>query len=108
MAYTESNMLPLGSEAPPFYLPDTVSDSMMKLEDVAGENATVIMFICNHCPYVLHVNDEIVRIANDYQSKGVAFVGISSNDVEHYPEDRPEKMKEVAEKLSYPFPYLYD
>ena len=108
MSYTESHMLPLGSEAPPFAFPDTVSGNTIRLEDVASEKATVIMFICNHCPYVVHVNDEIVRLANDYIRKGVSFVAISSNDAIQYPEDGPEKMKQLAEKLKYPFPYLYD
>ncbi len=108
MSYTESNMLPLGSEAPPFALPDTVSGKIIRLEDIASDKATVVMFICNHCPYVMHVNDEIVRSANDYIPKGVSFVAISSNDVSKYPEDGPDKMKKVAEKLKYPFPYLYD
>ncbi len=108
MAFTESNMLPLGSEAPPFALPDTVSGRTVRLQDIASGKTTVVMFICNHCPYVIHVNDEIVRLANDYIPKGVSFVAISSNDVENYPEDGPDKMKVVAEKLKYPFHYLYD
>lgn len=108
MAYTESNMLPLGSEAPPFYLPDTVSGKMIRLTEIASGQATVVMFLCNHCPYVLHVNSEIVRLATTYMEKGIAFVAISSNDVEHYPEDGPEKMKEHAARVGYPFPYLYD
>lgn len=108
MAFTESNMMPLGSEAPPFSLPDSVTGKIINLEDIASTKATVVMFICNHCPYVLHVNDEIVRIANAYIPKGVSFVAISSNDVEKYPEDGPDKMKETAQKLRYPFPYLYD
>ena len=108
MAFTESNMLPLGSEAPPFYLPDTVSGKMMRLEELASDKATVIMFICNHCPHVVHVNPEIVRLANDYISKGVAFIAISSNDVKTHPDDSPELMKVQAEKEKYPFPYLYD
>ena len=108
MAYTESNMLPLGSEAPPFYLPDVVSGKMLNLSDVASDKATVIMFICNHCPYVIHVNEQIVRLANDYASKRVSFIAISSNDVEHYPQDGPEEMKAHALKENYPFPYLYD
>jgi peroxiredoxin len=108
MSFTESNMLPLGSEAPPFSLPDTVSGKKVGLNDIASDKATVVMFICNHCPYVIHVNAEIVRMANDYIPKGVSFVAISSNDVAGYPEDGPDKMKEVAEKLKYPFPYLYD
>ncbi|HZV70189.1 MAG TPA: thioredoxin family protein [Saprospiraceae bacterium] len=108
MAYTESNMLPLGSEAPSFTLPDTVSGKTISLKDVASDKATVVMFICNHCPYVIHVNDEMVRVANDYSPKGVSFVAISSNDVENYPEDGPVRMKDVAMRLKYPFPYLYD
>ena len=108
MAYTESNMLPLGSDAPPFALPDTVSGKMIRLDDIASDKVTVVMFLCNHCPYVIHVNDEIVRIANEYIPEGVSFVAISSNDVVNYPEDGPDKMKTVAEKLKYPFPYLYD
>ena len=108
MAYTESNMLPLGSEAPPFYLPDTVSGKMIRLADVASDKATVIMFLCNHCPYVVHVNREIVRLATDYMAKGISFVAISSNDVVNYPQDGPEFMKIHAAKEGYPFPYLYD
>ena len=108
MALAESNMLPLGSEAPPFALPDTVSGKTVRLEDIASDKATVVMFICNHCPYVIHVNDEIVRVANDYIAKGIAFVAISSNDVVNYPQDGPEEMKKQAQKLKYPFPYLYD
>lgn len=108
MAYTESNMLPLGSEAPPFYLPDTVSGRMIRLADVASDKATVIMFLCNHCPYVVHVNREIVQLARDYMAKGISFIAISSNDVVNYPQDGPEWMKIHAEKEGYPFPYLYD
>ncbi len=108
MAYTESNMLPLGSDAPPFVLPDTVTGNDVSLQDIASDKATVVMFLCNHCPYVIHVNDELVRVANDYHERGVAFVAISSNDAGKYPDDGPDKMKEVAEKLGYPFPYLYD
>lgn len=108
MSFTESTMLPLGSDAPPFALPDVVSGNTIRLEEIASDKATVVMFICNHCPYVLHVNDEIVRLANDYIPKGVSFVAISSNDVEHYPQDGPDEMKKVASDLKYPFPYLYD
>lgn len=109
MALTESNMLPIGTEAPPFVLPDTVSDQTLRLTDLAaGKKATVIMFICNHCPFVIHVNEELVRMAHDYAEKEVAFVAISSNDVENYPQDGPEKMKQHAAKVGYPFPYLYD
>lgn len=108
MAFTESNMLPLGTFAPEFNLPDTVSGKSFSFQDLVSDKATVIMFICNHCPYVIHVNEEIVRLAKEYQSKGVSFVAISSNDAENYPQDGPDKMKEHAEKEGYPFPYLYD
>ncbi len=108
MAATPSTMMPLGTIAPDFNLPDTVSGKNISLSKVKGEKATLVMFICNHCPYVLHVNDELVRIAREYQPKGVGIVAISSNDVENYPQDGPELMKEQAEKVGYTFPYLYD
>lgn len=108
MSFTESTMLPLGSEAPPFALPDTIFGNTIRLQDIASDKATVVMFICNHCPYVLHVNEELVRLANDYIARGIAFVAISSNDVVNYPQDGPDKMKEHAAKMKYPFPYLYD
>jgi peroxiredoxin len=108
MALTESNMLPLGTKAPQFTLPDTVTDELLSIEDLKSDKATVIMFICNHCPYVIHVNAEMVRIANEYIEKGVSFIAISSNDVARYPDDAPDKMKETALSEGYPFPYLYD
>lgn len=108
MAYTESNMLPLGTEAPDFILPDTISGRPVSLREIASPKATVIMFLCNHCPYVLYVNDEIVRIVNAYRAQGVAFAGISSNDAEAYPEDGPDKMRDHAAAVGYTFPYLYD
>ena len=108
MALTESNMLPLGTTAPSFNLPDVISGQEKSFTDVRGSKATVVMFICNHCPFVVHVNDEVVAIANQYQAQGVGFVGISSNDVQNYPQDGPEKMSIVAKVLKYPFPYLYD
>lgn len=108
MAATPSNMIPLGFEAPDFRLLDTVSGKEMSLDELRSPKGTVIMFICNHCPYVKHVNDQLVRIANDYQPEGIAFIAISSNDADRYPEDGPEKMKEYAHRLQYPFPYLYD
>lgn len=108
MAFTESTMLELGTKAPEFTLPDTVSGKKISLKDIASDKATVVMFLCNHCPYVIHVNPEIVRVAKDYQAKGVSFVGISSNDVENYPQDGPAEMKILAEKIGYTFPYLYD
>lgn len=108
MARTNSNMLPLGTQAPDFKLLDTVSQSMLSLDDLSAEQATVIMFICNHCPFVKHVDEGIVALANDYMKKGVAFIAISSNDVENYPQDAPDLMQVEAEKVGYPFPYLYD
>lgn len=108
MAFTESNMLPIGTKAPHFSLPDPVSGKVISLKDIQSSRATVVMFLCNHCPYVLHVNEEIVRLVDDYTDKGVSFVGISSNDVENYPQDGPEKMKEHAVEVGYNFPYLYD
>jgi thiol-disulfide isomerase/thioredoxin len=108
MALTESNMLPLGNIAPEFSLPDCVTNEILSLDLLKSDVATVIMFICNHCPYVIHVNPEIVRLANDYIPKGVSFIAISSNDVERYPEDAPDKMRWIAEREKYPFPYLYD
>ncbi|HMX83256.1 MAG TPA: thioredoxin family protein [Saprospiraceae bacterium] len=108
MAYIESNMMPLGTKAPPFQLRDTVSDKVLTLDELKGDNATVVMFICNHCPYVIHVNEQLVALAADYIPRGVGFIAISSNDAEAYPQDGPEKMKETALQLNYPFPYLYD
>jgi peroxiredoxin len=108
MALTPSTMLPLGTRAPEFTLPDTVSGKTVSLEQVKGAKGTVVLFICNHCPYVKHVNSELVRLAKDYGPRGISFVAISANDVKNYPEDAPDKMKAVAKQLGYPFPYLYD
>ena len=108
MAYTESNMLPLGKTAPEFELPDTGSGQPVRLKEVAGAKATVIMFLCNHCPYVLYVNPEIVRVVRDYREQGVSFVGISSNDIEAHPEDAPDQMTVHARAVGYTFPYLFD
>ena len=85
MAETPSTMLPLGTKAPDFTLPDTVSGKEMSLDQLASTTATLVMFICNHCPFVKHVNKELVRLATDYQEKGVSFIAISSNDVVNYP-----------------------
>ena len=108
MALTESKMLPLGTQAPKFFLQDTVSGNYLSLDDLKSDKATVIMFICNHCPYVIHVNRGLVDLANEYRRKGVSFIAISSNDVDNYPDDDPDKMRLVAKVLKYPFPYLYD
>ncbi|MDO5970527.1 thioredoxin family protein [Flavivirga aquimarina] len=108
MARTPSNMLPLGTQAPFFNLFDTVSGKDLSLEQLKGDLATVIMFICNHCPFVIHVNPEIVAIANSYTKKGISFIAISSNDVINYPQDSPENMTIHAKNEGYTFPYLYD
>lgn len=108
MARTLSLMVELGTLAPDFELPDTISGTNLNLQKIKGSVATVIMFICNHCPFVKHINDGLVSLANDYGGKGISFVAISSNDVINYPDDSPEKMKETALNAGYPFPYLYD
>ncbi len=108
MALIESTMLPLGTIAPDFTLRDTVSDTMISLDEMKSDKATVIMFICNHCPYVIHVNEGLVVLANDYIPNGVSFIAISSNDAEVYHVDSPENMKAHAADERYPFPYLYD
>jgi len=108
MAQTLSNMIPLGEKAADFALLDTVSGKTLSLNDLKSDRATVVMFLCNHCPFVKHINSGLVELANDYIAKGVSFVAISSNDVENYPQDHPDLMKEVAGELKYPFPYLYD
>jgi peroxiredoxin len=108
MSATETTRIPLGYTAPDFVLFDTVSGEVVSLPELKGEKATVVMFICNHCPYVKHVNAQLVAMANEYIPKGISFIAISSNDIENYPEDAPDKMKETAEHLKYPFPYLYD
>ena len=108
MAKTESNMLPLGTPAPDFRLPDTVSGQTVSFDDIAGERATLVVFMCNHCPFVKHLLEGLVRLDGDYRDQPVGMVAISSNDVTGYPQDRPERMKELAETLGFSFPYLYD
>ncbi len=108
MSLTPSNMIPLGSIAPGFELPDVVTGTKINLDDIKSDTATLIMFICNHCPYVKHVKSELVLLANDYMPRGATFVAISSNDIEKYPEDAPDKMREDAVTWKYPFPYLFD
>ena len=108
MAQTLSTMRTLGTEAPDFTLPDTISDKEICLQQIKGDVGTVIMFICNHCPFVMHVNDELVRLANEYLNKEISFAAISANDVISHPGDAPDKMKAKALEMKYPFPYLYD
>ncbi|QDU57407.1 thioredoxin family protein [Aeoliella mucimassa] len=107
MALTPSTMLPLGSEAPDFSLPN-VDGTTVSLADFAGSPALVVAFICNHCPFVKHLADELASFGKEYTEKGVAVVAISSNNVETHPADSPELMKTEAENRGYCFPYLYD
>lgn len=108
MARTPSTMmLPLGTAAPHFQLPDT-EGRLVSLDDFKEAPALLVMFICNHCPFVQHVRAELAELCEEYQQKGVAVVGINSNDVEAYPDDSPEKMAEEAKRYLYTFPYLYD
>ncbi len=104
----ESTMLDLGTKAPRFSLEDVTTKKSVSLDDFREHNALLVMFICNHCPYVKNIKQGLVDYANEYMDRGVGIVAISSNDVANYPEDGPEKMKEDATTFSYPFPYLYD
>ncbi len=103
MARTPSNMLPLGTKAPTFNLLDTTSGTYKNLENLQGAQGTVIAFICNHCPFVIHINKALVDTANLYLEKGINFIAISSNDIEKYPQDSPEKMKSHAHDTGYCF-----
>jgi peroxiredoxin len=107
MALTPSTMLPLGTPAPAFSLKDTTGRTV-SLADFEDSKALLVMFICNHCPYVKHVQSGIAQLVKEYQAKGVAAVGISSNDVASYPDDSPEKMTVEAREAGYTFPYIYD
>ena len=107
MVMTSSNMMPLGTSAPDFTLRDAISDKMLCLNDVKSELATVIMFICNHCPFVKYIDSELAKYAKMYQRKNISFVAINANDAEEYPEDAPDKMKQHGQNY-YSFPYLYD
>jgi len=108
MARTPSVMIELGTRAHDFTLPDVVSGKALSLHDLKGEKGTLIAFICVHCPFVKHVNSQLVQLAKDYANKGIMLIAISANDAAQYPEDGPEGMKQAAEQLGYTFPYLYD
>ena len=108
MPPTESTMLALGTPAPHFDLPDTVGGGRLGIEDTAGSKALVVMFICNHCPYVVHIQDGLAEFGRDYAGADVAIVGISSNDADTYPDDAPDRLGEVARQRGYRFPVLHD
>ena len=107
MVAVNSTMLPLGTKAPDFKLPDTAG-KMIALADFKSAPALLVLFICNHCPFVKHIRDGLAQLARDYKPRGLAVVGISSNDVANYPQDSPAKMAEEAKAAGYIFPYLYD
>lgn len=107
MAVT-STMLELGTRAPSFALPDVRSGKTVRLEDFDSADALLVMFLCAHCPYVKHVEQELARLGRDYEDRGLAIVAIGSNDPAQYPDDAPEKLAEQAERLGFGFPYLFD
>lgn len=108
MSATPSTMLELGTKAPDFELPDVVTGDQVTLADFEESDALLVIFMCNHCPYVKNIKQGLVELADDYSEEELAIVAISSNDVENYPQDAPDKMAEDAENFGYPFPYLYD
>ncbi|MBI3253017.1 MAG: thioredoxin family protein [Candidatus Omnitrophica bacterium] len=108
MALTPSTMLPLGTAAPDFELPDVVSGKKISLSSFKDKKAILVMFICRHCPYVEHVKHELARLGKDYVPQGVGVVAISSNDAKNYPDDSPAKLKEMALELGFNFPFCYD
>ena len=108
MVLTATRPMPLGGEAPAFELPEPLTGGTTGLSAVRGEQGTVVLFICNHCPYVMHVIDQLVEVAGDYGPRGIGFVAISSNSVDSHPQDGPEHMAVFATEHGLPFPYLYD
>lgn len=105
---TFSTMLPLGTPAPSFTLPDVVTHQLMSFPGMMQAQGFVIMFICNHCPYVQYINTELVAVAKEYLKKNIVFLAINSNDIENYPADSPLHMQQTAKAEGYPFPYLFD
>lgn len=108
MALTPSNMLPLGTPAPDLMLPEVSDRWLVQLSDFAAKDILVVMFICRHCPYVVHVNEELARLGQDYADSAVALVAISANDADNYAADRPESLAEQKAQFGFLFPYLYD
>ena len=106
MAATSSTMTDLGQEAPSFALPDVLEGQTVTLDDFSSRKALLVMFICKHCPYVMHVKPALIQLATDFARHSLGIVAISSNDAERYPEDTPERLAELAEE--FPFPLLYD
>ena len=108
MARTPSTMLPLGTQAPAFSLSDGIEDQKLTFADVSGVSGTLVMFICNHCPYVIHIMDVFPVLEKACREHGIGFVAINSNDVENYPQDSPEKMRELKREKGWGFPFLFD
>ena len=108
MAQTASTMLPLGTSAPDFRLPEPATGKTLSLSDFQDAPALLVMVICNHCPFVKHIRQGLIQFARDYQAKGLSIVAINANDAANYPDDSPAKMAEDAKTFGYPFPYLYD
>lgn len=108
MALTPSSMFPLGTKAPAFSLPEVTGGRTVSLEDFRGKKALLVMFICRHCPYVVHVRDELARLGRDYSGRGAGIVAISSNDAGKYPDDAPDKLAEMARDADFTFPLCHD
>lgn len=108
MALIASTMLPLGTAAPDFHLPDVVTGDTINLANIADKKALLVMFICQHCPFVKHVKNELAKIGQDYFNSDLAIVAISANDAEKYPDDSPASLKKMAEELSLKYPICYD
>jgi len=108
MSLTPSTMLPLGTTASDFKLPDVISGKTFSLKDFAGKKALLVMFMCQHCPYIKHIQGELTKLGKDYASKDIAIVGISANDADNYPDDSPAELKKFAKAQGFTFPLLYD
>ena len=108
MAITESHMMPLKTKAPNFDLLDVVSEKMYALDQLSSDKGTVIVFMCNHCPFVKYILNKLVEVAREYKEKGISFIAINSNDTIRFPADNPAHMKELAQENNFSFPYLYD
>lgn len=108
MALTPSTMMPLGTPAPDFTLPDTISGKALGLQQLKGKKGTLVMFICNHCPYVKHIKDALGKLGKDYKDSGISIIAINANDAANYPDDAPDKMTVFAKQNGFVFPYLHD
>ncbi|NEO68885.1 thioredoxin family protein [Moorena sp. SIO3H5] len=108
MSLVNSTMLSLGTKAPEFQLPDAVSGETISLETFAGKQGLLVMFICRHCPFVKHIQGELAKLGKDYADANLGMVAISANDADNYPDDAPDKLKEMAQELGFTFPFCYD